>query len=161
MKNAVSRISCVCALSLFSVNLSLKRHARHYFQTIVLFRETLRTNKHLHLKCEEHFNGVRNNFALLAAGLTKMTKEKQSQNVVKRYLDLSLNFVCCFSDLFFHQLIINVMYPSWSCHKRKSISSSRCKALHLVKNDGLPNKRLKVWGFNLSKLKKKKKLSRT
>lgn len=48
----------------------------------------------------------------LAAGLTKMTQEKQPQNVVKSYLDLSLNFVGCFSDLFFHRLIINVMYPS-------------------------------------------------
>lgn len=135
MKNAVSRVLCVCTLSLFSVNLSLKRYARHYLQTIVLFRETLRTNKHLHLECEEHSNGVRNNFALLAARLTKITKEKQSKDVVKRYLDLSLNFVCYFSDLFFHQLIINVMYPSESCHKRKSISSLRCKVLHLFKND--------------------------
>lgn len=135
MKNAVSRVLCVCTLSLFSVNLSLKRHARQYFQTIVLFREILRTNKHLHLECEEHFNGVRNNFALLAARLTKITKEKQSKNVVKRYLDLSLNFVSYFSDLFFHQLIINVMYPSESCHKRKSTSSLRCKVLHLFKND--------------------------
>lgn len=126
---------CVCSLSLFSANLSLKRHARHYFQTIVLFRETLRTNKHLHLQCEEHFNGFRHNFALLAARPTKITKEKQSKNVVKRYLDLSLNFVCYFSDLFFHQLIINVMYPSESCHKRKSISSLRCKVLYLFKID--------------------------
>ena len=31
---------------------------------------------------------------------------KQSKNLVKRYLDLSLIFVCCFSGLFFHQLII-------------------------------------------------------
>lgn len=79
VKNAVSRVLCVCSLSLFSVNLSLKRHARHYFQTIVLFRETLRTNKYLHLEYEEHFNGFRHNFALLAARLTKITKEKQSK----------------------------------------------------------------------------------
>lgn len=135
MKNAVNRVLCVCSLSLFSVNLSLKRHARHYFQTIVPFRETLRTNKHLHLEYEEHFNGFGNNFTLLAARLTKITKEKQSKNVVKRYLDLSLNFVCYFSDPFFHQLIINVIYPSESCHKRKSISSLRCKIFHLFKND--------------------------
>jgi hypothetical protein len=126
---------CVCALSLFSVNLSLKRHARHYFQTIVLFRKTLRTNKHLHLKCKEHFNSIRNNFALLAAGITKKAKEKQPQNMVERYLDLSLNFVCYSSDLFFCQLIINVMYPSWSHPQRKGISALKCKVLHLFKND--------------------------
>ena len=113
----MSGILCVCTLSLFSFNLSLKRHARHYFQTIVLFRETSRTNKHLHLKCEERFNGVRNNFCFADCRANekkkkKKTKEKQPKNVVKRYLDLSLIFVCCFSDLFFHQLIINAMYPS-------------------------------------------------
>lgn len=122
-------------MNLFSANLSLKRQARHYFQTIVLFRETLRTNKHLHLKCKEHFNGIRNNFALLAAGLTKIVKEKQSNNVMKRYLDLSLNFISCYSDLFFRQLIINVMYPSRLCPQRTSISAVRHTALHLLRND--------------------------
>lgn len=104
-----------------------------------------RTNKHVHLKCEEHFNGVRNNCALLAAGLTKIAEEKKNspKNVMKRYLDLSLNFVGCFSDLFFHQPIIKVTYPSEACHKRKSISSLRCKVLHLFTNDRHSNKKIK------------------
>lgn len=31
------------------------------------------------MQCEEHFNGFRHNFALLAARLTKITKEKTIQ----------------------------------------------------------------------------------
>lgn len=100
---------CVYVLSVFSFNLSLKRQARHHFQTIVLFRETLRTNMHSYFKCKEHFNGIRNNFALLASGLTKIVKEKQPQKVLKGYLDLLQSSVCSYSDLCFCQLIINVM----------------------------------------------------
>lgn len=50
---------------------------------------------------------LRNNFCFAGCRANqKKTKEKLSKNFMKRYLDLSLIFVCCFSDLFFHQLII-------------------------------------------------------
>lgn len=97
VKNAVSRISYVCALSLFSVNLSLKRHARHYFQTIVLFRGTLRTNKHLLLKCEEHFNGVRNNFCFASCRANtnneRKTVQKCGEKIFRFITELCLLFL--------------------------------------------------------------------